>query len=105
MNTNKKLRHVVMIGFKETTTEAETAEIIRRFCSLRDTVPGIEDFEWGVNDSPEGLNQGLSHCFFLTFGSSDARDAYLPHPKHKEFADWVGTWVQNVTVLDYWASQ
>ena len=102
MTETAKLRHVVMFGFREGTTADETAEIVRRFAALQDQVPGIEAFEWGENNSPEGLNHGLSHCFLLTFGSNEARDAYLPHPQHKAFADWVGQWVEHVTVLDYW---
>ena len=98
------LRHIVMLGFKPGTSDAETAEIVRRFGALQGIVPGIESFEWGVNNSPEGLNQGLSHCFTLTIGSTEARDTYLPHPDHVAFADWVGAWVETVTVLDYWAT-
>ncbi len=59
--------------------------------------------EWGVNSSPEGLNKGASHCFTLTFASDAARDAYLPHPAHTAFAEWVSTWLDSVTVVDYWA--
>ncbi|MEM8630603.1 MAG: Dabb family protein [Pseudomonadota bacterium] len=98
-----QLRHVVMFKFKDGTGPDETAEIVRRFSGLQDLVPGIEAFEWGVNNSPEALSEGLTHCFTLTFGSEAARDAYLPYPEHKAFADWVGNWVEKVVVVDYWA--
>lgn len=104
MTSQAKLRHVVMFGFKDRTTDADIAEIVRRFAALRDVVPGIDDFEWGVNNSPEGKNQGRTHCFTLTFGSTEARDAYLPHPEHAAFASWARTWIECVTVLDYWAA-
>lgn len=104
MSKSNLLRHVVMFGFKDGTSQAEVDEIVRRFAELQNLVPGIEAFEWGDNNSPEGLNNGLSHCFLLTFGSTDARDAYLPHPDHTAFADWAGTWIETVTVVDYWAS-
>ena len=104
MSEHERLRHVVMFGFKSGTTPAEIAEIARRFTALRELVPGIEAFEWGENNSPENLNNGLSHCFIATFPTLQARDAYLPHPEHKAFADWVGRWVENVTVVDYWAT-
>jgi len=105
MAETQELRHVVMFGFKTGTSPEEVAEIVCRFTALKDLVPGIEAFEWGENNSPEGLNQGLSHCFFLCFATAAARDAYLPHPDHKAFADWVGQWVEHVTVLDYWAQR
>ena len=99
------LRHVVLFKFKPGTSSAELAEVVRRFAGLRDLVPGIEHFEWGINASPEGLDQGLTHCFTATFGSTAARDAYLPHPDHRKFAEWVGAWVEKVVVVDYWANE
>ena len=103
MSEPKMLRHVVMFGFKDGMTVDEIDEIIRRFAALENEVPDIEAFECGENNSPEGLNDGLSHCFLLTFATKEARDAYLPHPNHKAFADWVGQWVVKVVVVDYWA--
>lgn len=97
-----ELRHVVLFGFKDETSDEEIQEIARRFAGLRDLIPGITDFEWGENSSPEGKNQGRSHCFTLTFQSDEARDAYLPHPEHVAFAGWARQWIERVTVVDYW---
>jgi len=105
MPSKSILRHVVMFGFKSHTSKSETAEIIQRFAKLRDTILEITAFEYGDNNSPEGLNNGLSHCFLLSFDSLAARDIYLSHQSHVEFADWVGKWVETVTVLDYWANE
>lgn len=101
----KQLRHIVLFGFKAGTTEEQVAEVAGRFASLRDRIPGIEGFEWGENNSPEGKNHGLTHCFVLTFGSEEARDAYLPHPDHEAFSKFARQWVAQVTVVDYWASE
>jgi len=104
VSDEKALRHVVLFGFVATATVADVAEVVRRFAALRDLVPGIEAFEWGRNNSPEDLNHGLTHCFTLTFASTDARDAYLRDPEHVAFADWVGAFVEHVTVVDYWTA-
>ena len=101
--TAPQLRHIVLFGFKDETTDAEITEIVRRFAALLDLIPGIADLEWGVNSSPEGKNQDLTHGFTLTFTSDAARDAYLIHPDHIAFAEWAGTWIERVTVFDYWA--
>ena len=103
MTSATQLRHIVLFGFKDEATDAEIAEIIRRFAALGDLIPDITDFEWGENNSPEGKNQGLTHCFTLTFPSEAARDAYLPHPDHVAFASFAGKWIERVTVVDYWA--
>ncbi len=97
------MRHIVLFGFTPATIEAEVDEIVRRFEALREQVAGVEAFEWGLNTSPEQLNPELSHCFQLTFQTEAARDAYLIDPAHVAFAAWVGTWVQHVTVVDFWA--
>ena len=96
------LRHVVLFGFDREATEAQVAEIVRRFAALHEVIAGIEAFEWGLNESPEALSAELTHCFMLTFHSADARDAYLVDPMHTAFADWVRTWVRHVAVVDYW---
>ncbi len=103
MSDEGVLRHVVLFGFVADALDADVAEVVRRFAGLQDVVPGIRAFEWGRNNSPEDLNHGLTHCFTLTFGSTDARDAYLDHPEHVAFGHWVGAWVERVTVVDYWA--
>lgn len=98
-----RLRHVVMFGFTPETATGDTDGIVARFRALKDRIAGIEAFEWGTNVSPEGLNQGLTHCFVLTFADAAARDAYLPHPEHLAFVEFVKPFVANVTVVDYWA--
>jgi Stress responsive A/B Barrel Domain len=95
------LRHVVLFGFGKDQSPAAIAEVIRRFVELKELVPGIDDFEWGENSSPEGLDRGHSHAFLLTFANSQARDAYLVHPDHVAFGNWVQSFVSSVTVLDY----
>ncbi len=100
--TSKVLRHVVMFKFSESATPANIQKIEEAFAKLPQKIGGIQSFEWGTNSSPEGLNQGLTHCFVLTFTSDKDRDAYLVHPAHKEFGKSLGTDIEKVTVLDFW---
>lgn len=98
----KMLRHVVMFKFKETSTAEDVAKIEKAFAGLSKSITLIKSFEWGTNNSPENLNQGLTHCFVGTFASEKDRDAYLIHPKHVEFTKLVGPHVDKVTVVDFW---
>lgn len=98
----RQLRHVVLFSFKETATAAEVQQVEDAFANLAVEIDEIIDFEWGLNNSPENINKGFTHCFFVTFESEEARDQYLVHPKHKEFGALVGPVIEDVLVVDYW---
>ncbi|WP_276373343.1 Dabb family protein [Chryseolinea sp. H1M3-3] len=98
----KVLRHVVLFKFKDGSTAADIKKVENAFADLATKLPLIKSYEWGKNSSPENLNQGLTHCFFLTFSSDKDRDAYLVHPDHKAFGKILGPHLDKVTVVDYW---
>lgn len=97
------LRHVVLFKFKESSSEADVQKILSEFELLPKKIPQIAAFEWGTNNSPEGLADGFTHCFFISFKSEKDRDAYLPHAEHKAFVDIVKPHLEKVLVVDYWA--
>ena len=103
LEKTKTLRHVVLFKFKEGTTAEELKTVEKAFEALPAKIPEIIDFEWGTNNSPERLDKGFTHCFFLTFDSEEGRSTYLPHPDHKLFGDVVGPHLEDVLVVDYWA--
>ena len=100
----KLLRHVVLFGFKDGTSPEQIEAIEQTFVALPDKIDLIRDFEWGTDVSVEGLSQGHTHCFFVTFLSEVDRDAYLPHPAHKAFVELIQPHLAQVTVVDYWAN-
>ncbi|MBM4154072.1 MAG: Dabb family protein [Lentisphaerae bacterium] len=99
----KRLRHVVLFKFKDGAAEADIRAVENAFRGLAVKIDLIREFEWGTNNSPEGLSQGFTHCFFVTFATAEARDAYLPHPDHKAFVDVLKPVLDKVLVVDYWA--
>lgn len=101
--TDTAVRHVVIFKYKETATDAQIQEITDAFKALKDQIPGIIDFEHGVNDSPEGKNLGFTHAYLMTFENAEARDVYLPHPKHAEFGKLLGESgiFEDAFVVDY----
>ena len=96
------LRHVVLFKFKEGTDPAAIKKAEEAFAALPDKIDLIKDFEWGLNNSPEGLNKGLTHCYTLSFASEADRDAYLPHPDHVAFTKLIPDILDDVVVVDYW---
>lgn len=101
----KQLRHVVLVKFKDSSTEQDVKNVEEAFAGLKKKISLIRAFEWGTNNSPENLDQGLTHCFFLTFASEKDRDDYLVHPEHKAFVEQVGSHLDKVTVVDYWVKK
>ena len=95
------LRHVVLFGFKPEATPEDVKKVEEAFAALPGKIPCIMGYEWGTNVSPEKLDQGHTHCFFLTFANEKDRDAYLVHPEHKAFGKLLGPYLAKVTVLDY----
>jgi hypothetical protein len=102
VSMEKSLRHVVLFKFKDGTSEADIQKVVDAFTALPSKIDVIKSIEWGTNNSPEGLDQGFTHCFFLTFASEEDRDIYLPHPDHKAFGAVLGPHLDKVLVVDYW---
>lgn len=99
------LRHVVMFKFKEASSAVEVQKVVDGFRELKSKIPQIASFEFGTNNSPEGLNDGFTHCFLVTFKSEKDRDVYLPHPAHKAFVELLKPHLEKAMVIDYWAGE
>jgi hypothetical protein len=99
----KELRHVVMFGWKAGTDSAAIKRVVMAFKALPEKIKTIKRFEWGINNSPENLNQGLTYCFLVTFASEKDRNDYIVNPDHKAFTQLLPGILEKVTVFDYWA--
>jgi hypothetical protein len=99
------VRHVVLFKFKDTATPEQIKSVEDAFRALPAKIPAILDLEWGTNMSPEKLDRGFTHCFFLTFKTVADRDAYLPHPDHKAFGEALRPILDKVLVVDYVAKE
>jgi hypothetical protein len=101
--SSQVVRHVVVFKYKHSVTDAEIAQVTQAFRDLQNTIPGIQSFECGVNNSPEGKNLGFTHVYVLTFQDTRARDTYLPHPNHIQFGALLKQLdvLEDVFVVDY----
>jgi hypothetical protein len=94
-------RHVVLFKFKDAATPDQVKAVEATFKALPSKIDTITGFEWGTNISPEGKDQGFTHCFFVTFKDKAGLEAYLPHPAHKEFGSLLRPILDKVLVVDY----
>ena len=96
-----KVKHIALLKFKTGTSEEQIQKIFDEILDLTETIPGIEDHVAGENCSPEGLSQGFTHAFVMTFSDAGARDAYLSHPdRQREKAAHMAL-VESVVVFDF----
>ena len=103
--SGKMLRHMVLFKFKDESSAADIKKVEDAFRALPSKIKEIKGFEWGKNNSPENLNQGFTHAFFVSFASEKGREVYLPHPAHKDFVKILSPYLDKVLVLDYWAGK
>jgi len=77
------VEHLVLFRFRAEVSQQQIASLFEQLRALAAEVDGICGFRGGAYSSTEGLNQGFSHGFVMTFRNEAARDAYLPHPAHQ----------------------
>lgn len=101
----KMLRHVVLFKFKDTSSAESIDSIETAFRALPEKIATIKDFEWGTDVSEENLQQGFTHCFFVSFADKAGRATYLPHPAHQAFVALAGPHIDKVLVVDYFSEK
>lgn len=94
-------RHFGVFQFKTGITEIQIEECFATMQAMVGKIPGLLAMEHGPYKSPEGMNDGFSHGFIMTFDSPESRDAYLPHPVHEKAKDLVVPRLARVVVFDF----
>jgi len=102
LTPKNQLRHVVLFKFKETASPEDVKSVEEAFAALENKIPQVRAYEWGINNNPEGLHKGFTHCFLVTFNSEEDREVYLPHPAHQAFVALLTPYLEDVLVVDYW---
>ena len=95
------IKQIVLLKFKPTTAETLIEDSFQNLAGLTQLIPGIVEFMGGPYSSQEGLNQGYTHGFVMTFSSAEARDVYLPHPEHERVKSMIAPLVDSVVAFDF----
>jgi hypothetical protein len=96
-----KVKHVALFKFKEGTTQEYIDQAFEKLLELSESIDGIEDYVSGINNSPEGLNQGYTHGFVMTFSDAAARDAYVANPDHERVKTEVLPGIESIVIFDF----
>lgn len=95
------VRHFGIFQFHPDITESKIAECFAVMAGMVGKIDGLLAFEYGSYKSAEGLNDGFTHGFIMTFDSPASRDAYLPHPIHEAVKEVVVPCLARVIVFDF----
>jgi len=98
------VKRIVLFKFKAETTDETIGQILAGLAGLKNKISGINDFCSGAYSSPDGLNQGYTHGFVLTFADEASRDAFGPHEAHQKLIEeLVGPNIDSVLAFDFLA--
>jgi hypothetical protein len=99
-------RHIVLFAFKPSATSVQVQTVVDAFEALKSQIPSILEFEHGVNESPENLNDGFTHVFTMTFSSREAfENSYLHEPAHQAFVKGLDGLLEKALVVDFVPTQ
>ncbi len=95
------VRHFGMFQFKDGVTASHIDTCFQEMKGMIGRIPGLLDMEHGSYESGEGLNDGFTHGFIMSFDTAASRDAYLPHPEHERVKEIVVPCLERVVVFDF----
>jgi hypothetical protein len=95
------VRHYGVFQFKDGIDAGQIDLCFAEMMGMVGKIPGLLAMEHGVYDSTEGMNDGFTHGFIMTFDTLESRDAYLPHPEHERVKLIVVPCLERVVVFDF----
>ena len=95
------VRHYGMFQFHPEITPGQIDECFAEMRGMVGKIPGLLSMEHGIYESSEGLNDGFTHGFIMSFDTGANRDAYLPHPEHERVKIIVVPRLARVIVFDF----
>ena len=91
----------MLLKFKPAVSQETIAGLFAQLAQLQPLIPGMISFSGGPYTSDEGLNQGYTHGFIMTFIDVEARNHYLPHPEHQHVKTAILPAVGDVIAFDF----
>ena len=93
--------HVVHFKFKADADPAAVKKVEVEFAALKQKIDVVQTLDWGTNISPEGLSDGFTHCWVVTFKNEKDRDTYLHHAAHTAFVEVLKPVIEKPLVVDF----
>ncbi|KAL4916234.1 hypothetical protein BDW62DRAFT_186731 [Aspergillus aurantiobrunneus] len=103
------ITHIVLFQLKAGLSAEVVNDVCTRMLGLKDNClhptsqkPYILSSSGGVDNSPEGMQNGITHAFVVEFASVEDRNYYVEKdPAHLEFVGTLKGVLEKAQVLDY----
>jgi hypothetical protein len=96
-----KVKHIALMKFKADTADEQIEKAFDDLLDLSETVSGVENFVWGMNNSPEGRNQDYGHGYVMTFTDAAARDGFVASSDRARVMETVTPLLESTIVFDF----
>ncbi len=93
------IEHVVLIKWKEATSQEVKDRLLHELGELKDKILGIVSYRVGHNFSERSL--GYDAAVTSTFVDLPSLQAYGPHPEHQKIAKQLGENSVSILVVDF----
>ncbi len=93
------IQHLVLFRLPEAPGPEVEAEMRRQIASWVGVVPGLRRLRFGADIG--GRAEGYQFGLLTEFESAEALAAYVPHPLHAAFLEWVSARPFEVLRFDY----
>lgn len=101
--------HIVFFKFKDTASAQEVSNVCNSIIRLKDECihpetnkPYILSVTGGTDNSPLGLQNGLTHAVIFQFASAADRDYYMhTDPAHTRFGGMAKNFIERAQVIDF----
>jgi len=101
--------HIVLFQFKPDASPEVVQEACKRMLALKDLClhpgtmkPYVKSAVGGLDNSPENLQNGMTHGFVFEFENEEDRNYYLKtDPSHDEFKASVKDALEHAQVVDF----
>ncbi|KAJ5952627.1 Dimeric alpha-beta barrel [Penicillium vulpinum] len=103
------ITHIVLFQFKSELATEVIHDACERMIALKDNCvhptsqsPYIKSASGGKDNSPEGIQNGITHAFVVEFTSAADRDYYVQSdPAHLAFVKFLDGLIEKAQVIDF----
>jgi hypothetical protein len=96
---SQPVQHLVLFRLREQPGPEVEEEMRRQISSWVGVIPGLRRLRFGADVG--GRSQGYQFCLLTEFDDAESLAAYVPHPLHQAFLDWVLERPFDVLRFDY----